>query len=96
MEVFNENQLKEAEEIFKVLADKTRIEILLTIGEKEKCVHEIARSINQELSNVSHHLRRLKDKKLVDYRKEGRHKYYKIKDNPVLRMLRDGVNHAKE
>ncbi|KXA92818.1 hypothetical protein AKJ65_06995 [candidate division MSBL1 archaeon SCGC-AAA259E19] len=91
-----ENDLREAEEMFKVLGDRTRLEILLAIGEEEKCVHEISEEIDQEISNVSHHLRRLRDKKLVDYRKEGRHKYYEIKDDHVLKILREGMNHARE
>ncbi|KXA94688.1 hypothetical protein AKJ65_03700 [candidate division MSBL1 archaeon SCGC-AAA259E19] len=91
-----EEDLGEAEEMFKALGDRTRLEILLALGEEEKCVHEIADEIDQEISNVSHHLRRLKDKRLVGYRKEGRHKYYEIKDDHVLRMLQEGVDHARE
>lgn len=96
MEIIKKENLKEVEETLKALADTTRIEILLTIGEKEKCVHEIAEATDQNLSNISHHLRRLRDKKLIDYRKEGRHKFYRIVDDCVLKILKEGINYAKE
>ncbi|MFW6144435.1 MAG: ArsR/SmtB family transcription factor, partial [Candidatus Natronoplasma sp.] len=71
-----QEDMEETAEIFKCLGDKTRVEVLLTMEETERCVHEISEMTEQEISNVSHHLRRLKEKRLVDYRKEGRHKYY--------------------
>lgn len=92
----DKEELKEAEETLKALADTTRIEILLTIGEDEKCVHDIAEAADQNLSNISHHLRRLRDKKLVDYRREGRHKFYRIMDDHVLKILKEGMEHAGE
>ncbi|MBS3782346.1 MAG: winged helix-turn-helix transcriptional regulator [Candidatus Thermoplasmatota archaeon] len=96
MDKYNENDLEEAGDIFKCLGDKTRVEILLTMKDGEKCVHDISDLTDQEISNVSHHLRRLKDKRLVDYRKEGRHKYYRIDDEHVLNILEEGLEHARE
>ncbi|KXB00773.1 hypothetical protein AKJ40_00575 [candidate division MSBL1 archaeon SCGC-AAA259M10] len=88
--------LKETGELFKVLSDPTRIKILLSLAEEEKCVHEIARETSSKLSNISHHLRRMKDKNLVDYRREGRHKYYRVKDEHIINILKQGVAHAEE
>ncbi|MFP4001297.1 MAG: ArsR/SmtB family transcription factor [Thermoplasmata archaeon] len=96
MDEYHREDLEEAEDIFKCLGDKTRVKILLTMRKKEKCVHEISDLIDQEISNVSHHLRRLKDKRLVDFRKEGRHKYYRIADEHVLNILEEGLEHARE
>jgi len=96
MNKYDEQDLKETEEIFKSLGDKTRIEILLAMKDGERCVHEISEITGHEISNVSHHLRRLKDKRLVDYRKEGRHKYYSIDDNHVLTILQEGLEHVRE
>ncbi len=96
MDKYKEQYLKETEEIFKCLGDKTRIEILLAMKDGEKCVHDISEITEHEISNISHHLRRLKDKRLVDYRKEGRHKYYRIDDEHVLTILQEGLEHARE
>ena len=89
-------QVKVAEETFKVLGNRSRITILLEIAEGEKCVHEIADAVDQSFSNVSHHLKTLRDTRLVDYRKEGRHKYYRILDDHVLKILRKCIDHAGE
>lgn len=96
METVDDRQLKETEEVFKVLADNTRLEILLTIAEEEKCVHEIADATNQSVSNVSHHLRRLKDKGLIGYHKEGRHKFYKLMDDHIIKILQEGIDYGRE
>ncbi|PTD93712.1 transcriptional regulator [archaeon SCG-AAA382B04] len=96
MKSSNIEDLKEMEETFKILGDRTRIEILFSLIQGEKCVHEVAEEIDQELSNVSHHLRRLRDKELVEYKKKGRHKYYEIKDNYVSKILHEGMDHARE
>lgn len=96
MKQTDEDSLKKTGEIFKTLGDKTRIRILLTLYEGKKCVHEIAEITDQELSNVSHHLRKLREKGLVDFQKKGRHKYYRIVDKHVLKMLREGIDHARD
>ncbi len=88
--------LKKTGEMFRILGDPTRLKILLNISDDEKCVHEIAKVTKSNISNVSHHLRKMKDKDLVDYRKEGRHKFYKLKDDHVLSMIREGIAHARE
>lgn len=87
-------EIKKTAETFKVLGNRSRIKILLELAEEEKCVHEISEETNQSFSNVSHHLKTLRDNRLVDYRKEGRHKYYQIKDDHVLKILKECINHA--
>ncbi len=89
-------KIKRAAETFKVLGNQSRIKILLEVAEGEKCVHEIAEDTDQSFSNASHHLKTLRDNGLVDYRKEGRHKYYKIMDDHVLKILRECLDHAGE
>lgn len=89
-------KLEETGDLFKVLSDPTRIKILLSIAEGEKCVHELAKETSSELSNISHHLRRMKDKNLVDFRRDGRHKYYKVKDEHVMNIVKQGIAHAEE
>lgn len=94
--MMNDEDLKKAGEMFKLLGNPTRLKILLAIKEGEKCVHEITEKINSEMSNISHHLRRMKDQNLVEVRREGRHKYYKIKDEHILKMLQEGMTHARK
>ncbi len=94
--MMKDEDLRKAGEMFKLLGNPTRLKILLAIKEGEKCVHEITEKINSEMSNISHHLRRMKDQNLVEVRREGRHKYYKIKDEHILKMLQEGMTHARK
>ncbi len=89
-------KLRKTGEMFKLLGDPTRLKILLTMEKGEKCVHEIAEEIDHEISNISHHLRRMKDQNLVEVRREGRHKYYSLKDEHILSILKEGISHAEE
>lgn len=89
-------EIKETANTFKVLGNQSRIRILLEIADGEKCVHEISEETDQSFSNASHHLKTLRDNRLVDYRKEGRHKYYRIKDDHVLKILQECIDHAGE
>ena len=88
--------IKKAAEIFKVLSNSSRILILQEIAREEKCVHEISEETDLSFSNVSHHLKTLRDNRLVDYHREGRHKFYHIMDDHVLKILRECIKHAKE
>lgn len=87
----NEENLRRTVEIFQILSDLTRIKILLSIAEDGKCVHEISEEIDSEFSNVSHHLKRMRDKGLIDFRREGRHKHYRIIDGEVINILKQGI-----
>mgnify|MGYP000161422329 CR=1 FL=1 len=89
-------KIKKTADTFKLLGNQSRIKILLEIAEGEKCVHEISERTDQSFSNASHHLKTLRDNNLVDYRKEGRHKYYQIKDDHVIKIVKEYIDHAGE
>lgn len=93
---YQQKDLIESSDIFRALGDETRLKILHEIQHKEKCVHEIAENLEIEISNISHHLKKLKDKNIVSKRKEGRHRYYKLTDNHINKILKAGIEHAKE
>lgn len=88
--------LVETSDIFRALGDETRLKILCLIEEEEKCVHEITEELEMDTSNISHHLRKLKDKNIVKRRKDGRHRYYKLSDQHIKDIIQAGVEHADE
>lgn len=83
-----------AAEMFAILANETRINILRLLAEEEQCVHDIADALDMEISNISHHLRRMKDAGVVTARKEGRHKYYRVTDDHVTTLVETGAEHV--
>ncbi|MGM0470725.1 MAG: ArsR/SmtB family transcription factor [Bacillota bacterium] len=74
-------------ELFKALAHPTRIQILNLLEEGELCVCEIYEDLELNQSNISQHLKVLKDQDLVESRKEGVKVLYQIKDEEVMRLL---------
>jgi len=82
--------------LLKGFADETRLRILCLLGEGEVCVHDLVEALDLSQSAVSHQLRILRDARLVTYRKQGRHVFYRLADDHVRRMLADALSHGRE
>ena len=65
-------------ELCKALANEHRQALLHAIGNGEKCVSDLAAEIGISVHNVSQHLRVLKERRLVESRKEGQTVYYRV------------------
>jgi DNA-binding transcriptional ArsR family regulator len=83
-------------ELFSMLGDSTRLRIASAISEHELCVHEIAETLHASVSAVSHQLRLLKTARLVKFRKEGKHVYYRLDDEHVKQMITIAHEHVTE
>ena len=83
-------------ELFKLLADPTRIRLLLLLFDRELCVGELADRLGMTQSAVSHQLRLLKVKKLVRSRREGKQIYYALADEHVRELVATGHEHILE
>lgn len=88
--------LNEAARIFQVLSSENRLKILKLLRGEEMCVHDLAESLDLTNSNISHHLRKLKDARVVEKRSEGKHRYYSMRDGHIESMIDAGVEHARE
>lgn len=82
-----EDELEDARVLFGALADKTRLKLLhaLRSGE-ELCVCDVAHVLGMSVSSASHHLRKLRDLRILKYRNDGKMAYYSLR-NPVIRVL---------
>ena len=83
-------------ELFKALADETRIKILHLVAQRELCVCDLAFLLEMSLPAVSHHLRFLKALRLVKNRKEGKMVFYSLEDNHVLSLIEQAREHYIE
>lgn len=71
--------VKDLAQLFKLLADETRLRILDMLGRrKELCVRDMWERLGQSQPAVSHHLGLLRMAGLVDTRHAGKHIYYSI------------------
>lgn len=75
-------------EIFKALAQPTRLRILELLMGGERCVCEIYAALDQGQPNVSKHLNLMKRAGILHCRKEGVRILYSIKNPEVLEILR--------
>lgn len=92
----NYNQLPELNRLsnlFKVLADETRLKIVYILLRQELSVGDIAGLLGSTPSNVSHHLRLLRAARLVKRRRDGKLIYYTLDDEHVEAIIEQGFYH---
>ncbi len=89
----SDSEMKEIARTFQALSDPTRSKIILLLTRYELSVNEIASAIGASASSVSHHLKGLRDIRLVKYRREGNQIYYTVDDAHVASLFHEAVNH---
>lgn len=92
----NDNTVEELSNLFKSMADPTRIKILNILLNTEACVCDIAALTNMTQSAISHQLRVLKLARIVKSRKDGKVVYYSLDDDHVKDIFYKGLNHVNE
>lgn len=91
-----ESLVDEAVILLKGLADPTRFRLLLLLSNGEVCVHQLVEILEMSQSAVSHQLRVLRAARLVNYKKRGRHVFYRLADDHVREMLAITLSHSEE
>lgn len=93
--MLEEEEVKALSGIFKALGDPTRLSIIHVLSKKPLCVCDIANLLDMTQSAISHHLRMLRNLKLVKYRKEGKMVIYSLDDEHVLQLFAQGLDHVR-
>lgn len=83
-------------EIFRALADEARVRIAYALSQAELCVCDLAELCGMSAPAVSHHLRTLRQLRLVKTRREGRYTYYSLDDQHVVSLIAMAVEHVQE
>jgi DNA-binding transcriptional ArsR family regulator len=81
---------------FQALGDSTRVRIVWALSKTELCVGDIARLLSMSQPAVSHHLRLLRNMRLVKVRREGRISFYQLDDAHISRLLAEGIEHVED
>jgi len=93
----HEQQPAGAAQMFKALADETRVKIAYALSvENELCVCDVANIVGASEASASHHLRLLRKLGLATYRKVGKLAYYSLDDNHVEHLVHMAFEHALE
>jgi Predicted transcriptional regulators len=80
-------------ELYKALADETRIRILYLLSQQELCVCDLAFLLDASLPTISHHLRLLRTLRLVATRRDGKMIFYRLDDDHVLALIEQAKEH---
>jgi len=81
-------------ELFSALGDTSRIRIIALLSDAEMNVGQLVECVGLSQSAVSHHLRHLRQMRLVRTRKDGRHVYYHLDDEHIKEIFRCGLEHV--
>jgi ArsR family transcriptional regulator len=93
--VLDEREAIQLAELFRALGDASRVRVLSAIAEGEQNVSAIADIVGISESAVSHHLRGLRQMRLVRARKDGRQVYYRVDDEHVAALFNQGLEHVR-
>ncbi|MHA1214827.1 MAG: ArsR/SmtB family transcription factor [Candidatus Hodarchaeales archaeon] len=92
----NQHNVIELAKIFKIVGSPIRLAILLAIENHELCVCEISKVVDLSVSAISHHLRILRDNRLVEDRRQGKQVFYSLKDQHISQLLKMMTEHLNE
>ena len=82
------NTLQRMTAVFKLLADQSRLKIVLALAEDEELhVSALCEMLGQSQPAVSHHLTLMRMVGLVGYRRDGKHNYYHLASAHVRDLL---------
>lgn len=74
--IIQESELIRLTDLFKILSNPTRIQLLYLLFQQEASVGELAEQLGATQSAISHQLILLKSSNLVKKRREGKQIYY--------------------
>lgn len=78
--------------VFAALADTARLRLLYALKDGEElCVCDVAHVVGTSISTASHHLRKLRDLRILKYRNDGRMAYYSLKSPLVRRLVNEAL-----
>lgn len=83
-------------ELFRAFSDSSRVRILSVIVEQEMNVSQLAELVGVTESAVSHHLRGLRQMRLVKFRRDGKEVYYSVDDPHIIELFQQGIRHVQE
>jgi DNA-binding transcriptional ArsR family regulator len=89
------DQVDLAVEVFRMLADATRIRILWALIGRELSVNQLAGEVGKLPAAVSQHLAKLRMTRLVQTRREGTQVFYRLENEHVAQLVTDAIHNAE-
>jgi DNA-binding transcriptional ArsR family regulator len=84
-----DKEANDLEDLFKVLANDTRLKLLHTLARvEEMCVCDLAQSLGMNVQAISNQLQRLADRGIVATKRSGNMIYYRVVDRCLIDILK--------
>ncbi len=84
-----------AVEVFAMLADATRVRIILALGGDELSVNQLADIVDKTPAAVSQHLAKLRLARFVTSRQEGTRVFYRLANEHARQLVSDAIFQAE-
>jgi ArsR family transcriptional regulator len=94
--VLDEHTGAHVAELFRAFSDTSRVRIMSALLDGEKNVGKLAELVGISESAVSHHMRGLRQTRIVTARRDGKEVYYSITDPHIMTLFRQGVEHVRD
>jgi ArsR family transcriptional regulator len=91
----DEHTAAQVAELFRALGDASRVRIIAALLGGERSVGALATVVGISESAVSHHLRGLRQMRLVRARRDGRQVFYTLDDDHVVELFQRGLDHVE-
>jgi DNA-binding transcriptional ArsR family regulator len=80
-----------AVEVFRMLSDATRVQLLWALLDGELPVNELAGTVGKPATGVSQHLAKLRMARLVTTRRQANQVFYRIENSHVRQLVEDAI-----
>jgi DNA-binding transcriptional ArsR family regulator len=84
-----------AVEVFSMLADATRVRLILALRDGELSVNHLADIVDKSAAAVSQHLAKLRLARIVTPRRQGTTIFYRLTDEHASRLVSDAISQAE-
>ncbi len=92
-DVMSSSDVEEICGVFRMLADPTRMKVVIALMKGSMCVYHLAEVSNSTVSGVSHQLRVLRDSNIVKVKRQGRNMEYSIADEHVRKIVNMAIKY---
>jgi DNA-binding transcriptional ArsR family regulator len=90
----DKNVAEHVAEVLKAVAHPVRLQIVELLETKEMCVGDIVMALGGKQAITSQQLNMMKDKGVLNCRRNGTKVYYRIEDQNVVRLLHCIYDHC--
>ncbi len=85
--ISKKEHIETAARALKAIAHPLRLKILCVVGDQEVCVQDIVDAVGTSQSNISQHLGILRDKGVLQTRKDANRVFYSVADPRTLQLI---------